>query len=224
MCINRECKEFTTRPSPEYLNRTALFLPVRVTAIRNLEGQIFAERKELGMKHISTIHATDGESKKFDSNVRCQVEKLTEFFKVLACASKKLTPQQVHDLMNFKEIGPGEYDRRVEYYILRTPSNNPPKHRKNLLTFTEKKARKKKGSEIERERKLQIECWKKRVAFATSSGQQVSTAFEQCLELPRAIAQPDGTPANGAKSNTTKAFQKRYEQATPPIISTMVVS
>lgn len=101
---------------------------------------------------------------------------------------------------------------------MKNPSVKPPKHRKKLLTFTKKWARRKKGSEIERERKIQLEVWKKRVAHAATTGVQLSTSYEQCLELPRAIANTDGTPTKGAKSNTTNIFQKRYEKADPPII------
>ena len=54
----------------------------------------------------------------------------------------------------------------------------------------------------------------KRVAYATSTGTELETAYEQCIELPRALATSDGNPINGTKSNTTKAFEKRYENAT----------
>ena len=50
-------------------------------------------------------------------------------------------------------------------------------------------------------------CWKKRVAFAMSTGVQVSTSYEHCFELPRAIATTDGKPVKGTKSNTTKALE-----------------
>ena len=45
MCINRESKEFITRPSADYINRTAKFLSIRASAITNLEAQLFADRK-----------------------------------------------------------------------------------------------------------------------------------------------------------------------------------
>ena len=57
-----------------------------------------------------------------------------------------------------------------------------------------------------------------------STGVQVSTSYEQCLELPRAIATTDGKPVKGTKSNTTKALEKRYANATPPIITTSLKS
>ena len=44
--INRECKEFITRPSAEYINNTAQFLSIRASAITNLEAQAFADSKD----------------------------------------------------------------------------------------------------------------------------------------------------------------------------------
>ena len=122
--------------------------------------------------------------------------------------------------MNFREIGQSEFERRVEYYILRNPSVKPPKRRKRWLTFTERKSRQKKVSEIERERKIQIECWKKRVAYATRTGTQLDKVYEQCIELPRAIATSDGQLMKGTKANTTHVYNKRYECTPPIIIST----
>ena len=57
-----------------------------------------------------------------------------------------------------------------------------------------------------------------------STGVQVTTSYEQCLELPRANATTDGKPVQGTKSNTTKALEKRYANATPPIIITSLKS
>ena len=145
-------------------------------------------------------------------NVRSQVQKL-ELSSITASNTdsslrhlfnkKDLSPDQSHDLMNFRHIGQTEYERRVQYFILRTPSIKTPKRLKHLLTFTERKSRRKKVSDIEKERKLQIECWKKRVAYATSTRAQIDTAYEQCIELPRAIATPEGHPIKGAKANAT---------------------
>lgn len=126
--------------------------------------------------------------------------------------------------MNFRSIGEKEYNQRVDSYILRNPSAKPPRHRHSLLTFKERRSRKKKGSEIERERKLQLECWKKRIAFVTSTGNQINLSYEQCIELPRAIATIDGNPVKGAKSNTTKVLEKRYRDTIPPILTTSLKS
>ena len=112
-------------------------------------------------------------------------------------SSKILTSAQIHDLMNFRQIGQAGFEHRVNYFILRTPSVKVPKRQKRLLTFTERKSRRKKVSDIEKERKLQIECWKKRVLYATSTGTNIQNAYEQCIVLPRAIATSDGQPMKG---------------------------
>ena len=50
-------------------------------------------------------------------------------------------------------------------------------------------------------------------------GIQLHNAYEQCIELPRAIATSDGQLNKGTKANTTTVYEKRY-QCTPPIITT----
>ena len=59
----------------------------------------------------------------------------------------------------------------------------------------------------------------KRLEFTSKTGCQL-TAFQQCIELPRAIATTDGQPVKGTKSNITKAYKKRYENARFPVIRT----
>lgn len=83
----------------------------------NIEDQVFPERTHDSPKQIKTLHATEGESKKLESNVRCQLEKLktsniTRDNSNSLCHlfnTKQLSPQQVHDLMNFRDIGQTEY-------------------------------------------------------------------------------------------------------------------
>lgn len=77
---------------------------------------------------------------------------------------------------------------------------------------------------MEKERKLQIECWKKRIAFSTATGLEMQGMYEQCIELPRAIATTDGTPTKGTKSTITNCLEKRYQQSTPPVILTSLHS
>ena len=72
MCINRERREFITRPSADYINRTAQFLSIRATAMTKLEAQVFAERKDTSK---SQMQAVDPESKRHETNVQCQIKK-----------------------------------------------------------------------------------------------------------------------------------------------------
>ena len=43
MCIYRECKEYITRPSAEYIHRIVKFLPIRAKAMKTVEPQLFPE-------------------------------------------------------------------------------------------------------------------------------------------------------------------------------------
>ena len=203
MCVNKDCKEYITRPSADYINRTAAFLSVRAKAIKNLQTQPFPQHNNTSViKPIETIYSKEVSSTKLEMNIRHQMHQLQKATSLTLNSPEKSlrhlfqqkqpSPEQIHDLINFRKIGQTEYERRVDYYVLRKPSVKAPKRRKRLLTFTERRATKRKVSEIERERKLQIECWKKRVAFASKTGTNVNTAYEQCLELPRAIATSQG--------------------------------
>ena len=234
MCINKECKEFITRPSADYIQRTAKFLPIRAKAMKHFEIQLFPERKQLvrDSNAILSITATTSECKKLEMNVQSQVTKLKQdsslnnrentLSHLFNC--KKPTPEQVEDLMNFREIGQKEFECRVQYAILGNPSATLRKRKKRLLTFTERRAKRKKVSEVEKERRLQIECWKKRVAFANTTGASLTNVFQQCIELPRAIATSDGNPVKGTKANSTKVYENRYEHAHPPIMRSSLPS
>lgn len=84
-------------------------------------------------------------------NVRAQVEKLNSSSTLIVDSNQtslchlfnrmQPTPEQVHDLLNIRDIGQTEFEIRVEYYTLRNPSVKPSKHRKRLLTFTERRSR-----------------------------------------------------------------------------------
>jgi len=132
-----------------------MFLPVRAKAMKNIEAKLFPEKTpKSGSQPITTIHASDRESKKLEMNIHRQVEKLQNDSTITTTnqeralshlfKQKQPTPEQVEDLMNFREIGKREFECRVEYYTLRNPSVRPPKHRKSLLTFTIRRSRRKK--------------------------------------------------------------------------------
>ena len=148
MCVNKDCKEFITRPSGDYINRVARFLPVRAKAMKNFEAQLFPERNSKKTNSMDTIYTNNSSVKKLQANIDMQVEKLSS--SLVLCANqkddslfhlfnnKKATPEQKHDLINFRRIGQMEFERIVEYYTLRHSSVRPPKRQKRLLTFTEK--------------------------------------------------------------------------------------
>ena len=74
----KDCKEYITRLSADYINRTAMFLPVRAKAIKNMEKQVFSDKKlanSVSPKSVISIHDT-GLSHKLEMNVCRQVQKL----------------------------------------------------------------------------------------------------------------------------------------------------
>ncbi len=229
MCINKDCKECITKPSADYINRVSKFLPLRSKAIKNFEKQIFPDQKcKTAQEQITTLHSSLPSHKKQEMNVRAQEAKLgTNSTLTLDSnisslhhifSKKEASVEQVHDLLTFRDIGQREFEHRVEYFILRNPSVQAPTRRKRLLTFSERKVAQKRVSDLEKERKLQLECWKKKVAFASRTGTPIGNVFEQFLELPRAIATSEGIPNKGTKSNSTKVYAKRYEHAISPVV------
>ena len=120
MCIHKECKEYIIGPSGENMNRTALFLPIRAKAIKNLETQLFADSKA---KTVSTqtsgLLTNDPEVKKHEVNVKAQIDKIhrdSEVFPTFQAQgsftelrhlykSQEIRPEQAHDLCNFRGIG-----------------------------------------------------------------------------------------------------------------------
>lgn len=56
------------------------------------------------------------------------------------------------------------------------------------------------------------------MAFADSTGAQVHRGYQQIIELPRTLATTDGNPNKGPKAISTKVYEKRYVNLSPPII------
>lgn len=75
-------------------------------------------------------------------------------------------------------------------------------------------------SDVEKERQLQLQCWKKRVEHASKLGVPIKNTYEQCIELPRAIATIDGLPVKGSKANATSVYEKRYRDASEVVVLT----
>ena len=51
MCLNKDCKEYITRTSDDYIKCMAAFLSVRAKAIKNLETQLFPERDVMSVSN-----------------------------------------------------------------------------------------------------------------------------------------------------------------------------
>ena len=77
MCVNKECKEYITRPLGENMNRIATISACRAKAIKNLGNQLFADRKAKTVPaQTLSLLTSDPEVKKHEANVRAQIVKI----------------------------------------------------------------------------------------------------------------------------------------------------
>ena len=84
--------------------------------------------------------------------------------------NKEATPEQSHDLLNFRHIGQQAYERYVSAKIIGLPSTSFIKHRKRLATFTVTKVQKKKMKMVEHERKISQRYLKHQLAWISERG------------------------------------------------------
>lgn len=72
------------------------------------------------------------------------------------------SPEQEHDLLNFRRIGTAKFDKCIAYYILKQASIHPPNGKKCLVTFSEKKACSSRVSGLEKDKRLVQKCLHKK--------------------------------------------------------------
>ena len=95
----------------------------------------------------------------------------SNFNKGLHTINNKLaTPEQLHDLLNFRKIGQEAYESYVSYKFLHAASSNPPTRKKSLLTFTVTKTQKQQIKLVEHERKINQRYLKKQLAWLAKEG------------------------------------------------------
>ena len=135
-------------------------------------------------------------------------------------SNKTATPQQSHDLLNFRQIGSVEFEKYVTYYILKQASIQVQSHKKQSLTFTEKKEGRGQLKQSEKDKRLVQKCLHKKMKWSQQTGQPVNMLSEQFISIPLAISTSDGLPRKGQKSNMTGFFEARYKNAKPPVIMT----
>ena len=106
-------------------------------------------------------------------------------------------------------MGQEDYENYVSHYILKQPSvSNAPVRR--LLTMAPAMKRKsKKITPEEKEREVN-KCLRRRLAWCNQTGKSYDAAIEQYSLLPRAIADLNGLPHKGNKSNWTNKLESRY--------------
>ena len=118
------------------------------------------------------------------------------------------TPEQMHDLLNLREIGQVAFEDHVNYRILRTSSADAPYRCRCLQTFNSTKKHKKKLKQIDRDRKILQTCLKKQLVVLTGGKQLPPECGSYFLPNPCALCDSEGYPHKGNKSKATDFFFK----------------
>ncbi len=233
MLINKECKTAMTRPTPDYINRIAHYLPYRTKALENAKKQLFPETKP---KHNATHSpfSSDSNDLKWEKNVlammstvdcKCLLAVTDENRGLLNPFTEKLAnSQQTHDLLQFRAIGQSEFDIRIQYFILKNPSTQATNRRRRLQTFMEKRIKSRRVSQLEKDKRLVLSAMKRKMQYSNKTGKPIDRPGEQLIQLPLALCDHDGNLNKGQKSYTTKALQARYKASSPPVFTTELPS
>lgn len=232
MLINRSCKASIVRPNPDYINCIARYIPVRLKTLENLKKQLFPEDRPHSESSIVPPFSKARADYKHEENIQA-LSKLIHtklVFKVPDSnhglvnpfTDKTATPEQAHDLLKFRSIGQQEFLLRIQYYILKEPSVQAPNRKRRLQTFSEKRVTRQKVSQLERDRKLILQCMRKKMRWSKLTGQPIERLGEQLLETPLALADHQGNPNKGQKAYMTKALETRYKSYSFPITTTQL--
>ena len=228
MKINKECKTSIVRPSKDYISRVAGYIPYRARCLENAREQLFPEEGvALPSPLPSSILSTDSRDRKASANIATQVDliqsakhlplKSTNSELINLFTHKKATPQQQQDLLSFRDIGQEEFEKYVLYYTLKQASVHPPQRKKRLMTFCERKPTTRTVSQMEKDQKIVRKCLYKKMKWCKETGRPIDKIGEQFVPIPLALADSNGIPLKGQKSNTTKALKARYKDATPNV-------
>ena len=87
-----------------------------------------------------------------------------------------------------------------------------PQRKKRLLTLT-KKAKSRQVLQLEKDRRVVQKCLHKKLKWSKQTGKPVEKIAEQYVPIPLALADSNGMPIKGQKSNATKALKSHYKDA-----------
>ena len=218
MKINKDLKSAIVHPSTENMNRLSLYIGHRTKMITNLQRQLMKSQPRQRKESQQTTNQPS--EQKSIQNIKSIMEKVNcDHMLPLTCTggtqvlrnvftNKEATALQRHDLLNMRETGQTDFETHVTYTFLTESSVKPILKRKSIRTFAKVKVTKQRLSNAEKEKKLISLCLKKRLKAKSYSA---DSRCEQYIELPRAIADSNGMPQKGDKSNARHYLVKRYD-------------
>lgn len=116
MCINKDMKSAVVYPSKSYLQKTSLFLRFRITAYKNLLGQLLFPTTVCKDIQSMGVYSDKPELKKAEDNIQALIKNIDEMDLFPVCcpnnrgiinvfSGQKATPEQAQDLLSFRRIG-----------------------------------------------------------------------------------------------------------------------
>ena len=228
MLINRHVKQAIVRPSKDYINRIAQYIPCRVKSFVNFKTQIFgSQTTSSGCITSPKMFSPEQSTVKSETNIQSIMEKLADGVLLPHFTSemenrglvnpfrgRTANDTQKHDLLNFHLLGTEHFETRVMAYVLKTPSVVVPLRRKKLHTFTTStKTTKRKVMSLQQEMKQVQKCMRRKIAFANKTGTTHDVIGQQYIEFPQALCETNGLPVKRQKSIATKFYQARYKDS-----------
>ena len=224
MLINKHTKQAIVRPSKEYIDRMAKYIPHRLDRFK-AEILHISEQKDVHPT-LPSILSTDHRTKKQEQNIIKVMTKVKELLPNLDQTSSNhglinifservANSAQRHDLLNFHTIGQTAFDNRINVYVLKVPSTTAPQRKKKLQTFSTTKTKGNNKLKSLKQEMLRVQkCIRRKIAFANKTGTMPDVIGEQYIEQPRALCNENSVPLNGQKSSVTKFYQSRYKGST----------
>ena len=126
MCVNKDLKLATIRPTPCYLQKTTLFFNYRISAYKHFPKQLFLEKtnqaktensksvldstiaaseREENIKHMCTV-INNSSLLSFQTTNRGLINSFT---------GQRATPEQTHDMLHFRSIGAESFQHFISY-------------------------------------------------------------------------------------------------------------
>ncbi len=173
MAINKDCKTSIVRPTEDYINRIATYMPFRAKCLDYLKTQLFPEDKNpVEKEHTIICELTS--VKVYNENIfeQMQAIKTSGLLNVTTSTClenplchKKASQEQQCDLLAFRDIGQSEFDKYIDYYILRKSSIQVSQRKRKLSTFGEVKINKRGFSQLQKDMKLVRTCMQKKITM-----------------------------------------------------------
>ena len=222
MAINKDMKSAVVHASKAYLQKTSMYLRFRISAYRNFLIQAFPDG--INQESDVLVYATTPEAKKVEENIKAMMSEMDKVKLFSECSGgnrgqqnffsgKKATPEQTHDLLNYRKIGSDGLEQHIKFRILKQSTTEAPKRKHQLLTMAAPKKGKKRYSQRERELKQVNACLRKRLAWCNLKGEKFDPTAEQYSKYPRVICSEEGKLRTGNKSTWTDKLQKKYSKS-----------